>query len=365
MPGEGSVYRSGGRWIAQLSVGPRNGRTLHRRYAPWNDNTKARARLLLAGMLLERRAADPRMTLSEYLPLWLARYVQRPRVGPSQAANAAGIVTLHLLPVLREVRLVDLRPSMVEAVIARTAKARSASTVRHVYNVLSVAIEDARREGLVAVNVVRDVPRPTVPKSRKPPWTLAELQRFLEACRGDRYEALYVVAAATGLRQGELLGLAWSDVDLDRATVTVALQLQRRAGRYVRVPLKSAGESHVIDLPSLAVEALRAHRQRAVLPLDDGLVFVTERGRPVSASVVTHGLGRIADAAGLPRRDFHSLRRFRASLGSALNIDPKVTQGQLGHANIATTLGIYTYTNAEQGKAAAALVDAALRRDVG
>jgi integrase len=71
-------------------------------------------------------------------------------------------------------------------------------------------------------------------------------------------------------------------------------------------------------------------------------------------------MARIAAAAGLPVRDFHSLRRFRASVASVLGIDPKVTQVQLGHANIATTLGIYTYTDDAQARAAAILVDRAL-----
>ncbi len=171
-----------------------------------------------------------------------------------------------------------------------------------------------------------------------------------------------MVAAMTGLRQGELLGLAWSDVDLDAATIRVAVQLQRREGVYVRVPLKADAAAHTVPIPAMAVEALRAHRERqAVIPLDDGLVFVTESGRPVNGAVVTHGMARIAASAGLTPRDFHSLRRFRASVASVLGIDPKVTQGQLGHANISTTLGIYTYTDDAQAVAAAALVDQALR----
>lgn len=378
MPGEGSVYkvrvkRPDGtirvRHVAQLSVGPRDARVLYRRYAPWSDNTARRARALLAELLDDRKAEDPTTTLGEYLPRWLARYGARSRVGPSQAANAHAIVRLHLVPVLREVRLVDLRPSTVERVLARTAADRRPSTVRHVYNLLSVAIEDARKEGLVSRNVVRDVERPSVPKTRKPPWSLAEVQRFLQAADGDEYRALFILAAATGLRQGELLGLAWPDVDLDAGHLTASLQLQRRPDpkrptrkMYARVPRKGDGETYTVELPAIAVDALRRHKDGQPTALDGGLVFVTKGGRPVSGSVVTHRLQHIAAEAGLPRQDFHGLRRFRASLGPLLHIDPKVTQGQLGHANIATTLGIYTYTDPAQARAAAALVDVALRR---
>jgi integrase len=381
MPGEGSTYqlttrtvvdgkvKVRKRWVAQLSVGPRGARVLTRRYCPWDDNTKRRATELLAGILAETKAEDQTTTLGDYLPKWRDRYAARSKVGPSQAANARGIVTMHLLTVLRDVRLVDVRPSTVEAVLARTSAARSPSTTRHVYNVLAVALEDARKEGLLTTNPAREVDRPTVPKTRKPPWSLGQVQRFLEAADTDEYRALFILAAATGLRQGELLGLSWTDVDLDAASVTVNLQLQRRPDpkrptrkMYARVPRKGDGEAYTVELPALAVEALREHRDRMPSTLDGGLVFVTERGRPVSGSVVTHRLQRIAEAAGLPRQDFHGLRRFRASLGPLLHIDPKVQQGQLGHADIATTLGIYTYTDPAQARAAASLVDEALRR---
>jgi integrase len=363
MPGEGSVYKTGGRWVAQLSIGPRGSRQLLRRYAPWHDNTKARARLLLKELLAERRADDPRMTLGEYLPRWLDDYVRRDRVGVSQGRNASAIVRLHLLPALRDTRLSDLRPSHVERLVSGVRG--SASTRRHVYNVLAVAIGDAARDGLVESNVVRLVGRPTGSRTDKRPWTLEELGRVLDAARGDRFEALYVIAAATGLRQGELLGLAWQDVDLDAGTAHVGLQLQRVGGKYIRTPRKGQGRSYDVDLPPIAVEHLRGLlARRTVVPVDGGLVFVTDKGRPVNGSVVTHHLRTIAEKAGVPYRDFHGLRRFQASLGPTLGIDARVTQDRLGHANIATTLGIYTYTDRSQARDAALRVDGAIRKAI-
>jgi integrase len=371
MPGEGSIYqlrmvRHAGeeprlRWVAQLSIGPRGARRLQRRYVPWADNTRRRATALLREMQAERLPAGAAETLSTYLPRWLARYTRR--VGPSQAANARAIVDIHLLPVLGDLTLGELRASDVEAVLARTAAARKPSTVRHVYNLLSVALDDAIRDDLIRDNPVRRLPRPSVPRTDKRPWTLEECGRFLAACEGDEYRALYVLVAATGIRQAEALGLAWDDVDLDRGLASITVQLARRDGRYVRVPLKSDGRPHLIHLPRLATDALRAHRTaQAVVPLSGGLIFHTAAGRPVSGSVVTHRLARIAKAAGLPARDFHGLRRFRASLDASLGTAPGVTQAALGHANVTTTLGIYTYTDDAMGRRAAEAVDEALRR---
>src|SRR6185369_14859556 len=195
MNGDGSVYlerskRPDGtirlRWVAQLSIGPRESRHKIRRYAPKRDNTRAAAKRLLAELLSERRAVDPRMTLGEYLRLWLPRYERR--VGPSQYANARSIVAHHLLPPMRDVRLGELRSSGVEAALATVA--RKPSTVRHVYNVLAVALDDAVRDDLIPYNPVRRVDRLSFPKTRRPPWTLDEGATFLRAAEGDEYSPL-------------------------------------------------------------------------------------------------------------------------------------------------------------------------------
>lgn len=363
LPGEGSLYqvvdaRGKPRWIAQVSYGLRGARTVVRR----SSTSKARARELLRQMVLEHRAPDSSMTLGDYLQRWAGEHEKR--VGPGQAANVRSIIRVHLVPVLGNVPLSLLRPDDVQRSVG--AVEGSASTRRNVYDVLAKALADAEFDGLIDVSPVRRVKRPVVRHVEQRPWSEAQVRRFLEAIRGDRYEALYVMAAGTGLRQAELLGLAWSDVDLEHGTVDVALQLRRVAGQFVRVPRKSGGRAYAIEIPPSAVEALRGHRERqdAERPHDqDSLVFVTEEGRPVDGGVVRRRMQRVVAAVGLPAQTFHGFRRFYASLLASRGFHPSVVQHQLGHSEVTTALKSYTYVVDGASRAAADAVESALSGD--
>lgn len=357
MSGEGSIYRqkSDGRWFAAISSGPRGARTVVRQSAGKRDNTRAGAKRALDALLAAHAPRSSRMLVSDYLERWLGDYVRRDRIGTSQARNATGIVVHWLKPGLGHLRLDEVRKSDVERLLASVD--RSISTRRHVYNVLAVAFDDAVADDLLVANHVRKADRPSGAGADETPWTVEQMSAFLAAARDDWYGPLYVVAASTGLRLSELLGLAWADVDLDAGTANVRVQLARRDGEYVRAPRKAGGKPYAAALPTIAVEALCTVKTRQ----SSALVFTTERGRAVNASVPTHRMARIAKAAGLPHQDFHGLRRFAGSLWDSVGT-LKTTQHQLGHSSERTTSRHYVFTTDEQARAAADAVDALLRR---
>lgn len=396
MTGTGSVYvltvdRPGRqplrRWVAAYSVGPRGGAKKHVRYLRQaaalrlsRGRTAAQAeracrrateRLLegliedvLSGRQGRRRAVDaPGTTLGAFLRRWHETYVTT--VGAKQAANTTALLR-HVEPALGDVPLAGLRPSDVEAFLAGLRRRLSGQTVRHAYNLLAVALDAALRDELVERNVVRLTRPPAVVKVPRRPWTMAECAAFLETARSDRYYPAYLLAIIPGLRQGEILGLAWSDVELDELRISVDLQLARRGGDYVRVPTKSRrGGTRSIE--DALARALREHRAQQLAerlaagrPTDDGLVFVTERGRPVSGSWLTHHFEMLSARAGVPVIPFHGLRHAAASYMAAAGVSPAVAQLQLGHANVATTLGVYTHVSEEQTLDAARRIAAAL-----
>ena len=158
-------------------------------------------------------------------------------------------------------------------------------------------------------------------------WTPDEAGAFLRAIRGDRLEALYVLALMTGARQGELLALHWRDVDLGRATLSIRGTLQRVDGRLVVLPPKTEHSRLLIALPALAVDALTQHRARGT---GSGFVFLSARGRAMDGSVLRREFKDLLARAGLPRIRFHDLRHCCASLLLAQNVHPKVVQELLG-----------------------------------
>ncbi len=232
------------------------------------------------------------------------------------------------------------------------------------------ALGQALRWGLVQRNAaaLTDPPRVCHPEVR--PLTPAEARALLGAVRGDRLEALFTVALALGLRQGEALGLRWEDVDLEAGTLRVAGALQRVDGALRFVEPKSARSRRALNLPAVAVAALRAHRARQAAerlqagPLwqEHGPVFTTTVGTPLDAGNVRRAFKRHLRAAGLPPTvRFHDLHHTTASLLLAQRVHPRLVMEVLGHSQIGLTMDTYSHVLPALRQEVAAQMDALLR----
>jgi integrase len=210
----------------------------------------------------------------------------------------------------------------------------------------------------------------TPPRVSRPeihPLTPEQVERLLVAALGDRLHALYVLAVGTGLRQGELLGLQWDDVDLAGAVLHVRHQLHEVSGRLWLGDLKTARAKRRIDVPALAVEALREHRQRMLAEgHPHGWVFCDTEGGPLRKSnLVRRSFHPLLRRAGLPHIRFHDLRHTHATLLLLQNVHPKIVQERLGHAQISLTLETYSHVVPGMGREAALKLDGVLRAGAG
>ena len=373
MPGEGSIFKlRDGRWRAQVSIGPRTNRRFVTRTVP----TRAEAQLALVELQDARRAgvATSRTTLGDYLERWVdsARNIR-----PSTRTTYRAVVTYHLQPTIGSVRLAALTPSHVEEMLARLEPRMSAKSLRNVHAVLRRALGQAVRARLIPVNVASreyvDAPRVTVDEPDA--FTVDETRRLLEAAAGDRYEALFVTALGTGLRQGELLGLAWQDLDLGatlpagasglepawkprsagardevgrltddsplRPHLRVRYELVRRDGRYYREEPKTDRSRRTVPLSPAVVAALHAHRQRTIdegfVPTATGPVFTNRSGGPLNGSWLTHHHYALLERAGVRRLPFKNLRTtFASRLFEAGVSDLEIAQ-LMGHTRTHTT----------------------------
>lgn len=185
----------------------------------------------------------------------------------------------------------------------------------------------------------------------------------------DRLEALYVLAVTTGMRQGELLGLKWEDVDLARSAIHVRRTLTRKGGRLLLGEPKTKKSRRTVQLAGRALDALKAHRKaqleermaHAGLWEDHGLVFATQTGTLVNPTNLTkRSFKPLLERAGLPRVRFHDLRHTAATLLLMQGVHPKYVQELLGHATIAITLDTYSHVLPSMGDQAARAMEAAL-----
>ncbi|CAN5894213.1 site-specific integrase [soil metagenome] len=288
--GEGTISRrKNGGWMAQYYVHTARGRKRKTLYG----KTRAEAARKLTRALSDRENGltfdAGRITLGEYLERWLTDSV-RGTVRPSTFERHEQIVRVHINPALGRVGLKNLTPPHVRGLIAEKLESGLApATVRKIHSTLHKALAGAVSDGLIPRNAA-DVkaPRPT-PKEMRP-FSEEEARLFLEATRGDPLEALFVLALTTGLRRGELLGLKWADVDLDRGTLRVGRALVREGGRHAVGETKTRRGRRQVNLTPRTVKALRTHRKRQLeekmrlvgLYEDSGLIFTTQRGTPVN-----------------------------------------------------------------------------------
>jgi integrase len=370
--GEGSIYkRTDGRWCAAISAGLKDGKPLRKCIY---GQSKAEVRLKLTKAKRDQDMGLPvaveRQKVSVYLHKWLENSA-KPSVRPKTYVSYEQLIRVHINPSVGSKYLEKLAPQHIQQFMNdKLAEGLSTRTVQYLHAVLRRALGQALKWGLVARNVAKLVDAPRVEHKVLRPFTPEEAQKFLEAVKGNRLEALYSVALSLGLRQGEALGLRWEDVDLENGTLSVRYALQRIKGKLELVEPKTKKSRRTIALPSVAVNALTKHkmvqeaeRQWAADRWQEArYVFTSTIGTPLDDCNVTHQFHRILKTAGLPRLRFHDLRHTCATLLIAQGVHPRYVMEILGHSQIGLTMNTYGHAYLAVQREAATEMDKILNR---
>ncbi|MFE0087501.1 tyrosine recombinase XerC [Streptomyces sp. NPDC059016] len=387
--GEGTVtLRKDGRWEAAAYV-PTSAGTLKRKRQ--YGRTRAEAYAKLVKMLEQANrgipVADKSWTVGEYLRYWI-EHVVAPRRRPKTVLAYESAVRLYLIPLIGNKRLERLAPKDVLALLgrlrqvclccARKLDARraeevqccsrgeccdrrlSARMVQLVHAVLRNALQNAVREELVSRNVAKLVQVEGPNYARGKGLDPVQARELLVTLRDDRLYALYLLALTLGLRKGELLGLRWDAVDLDKGELNVQRSLQRINGELVSAAPKTRYSLRTIPLPAFAVDALRLRRkqqqeERGVCGgewLDSGYVFTTAVGSPVDPRNLNRHWYATRKRAGLDGYRFHDLRHSFVSLLLDLAVAPHIVREIAGHSDLQVTLGVYAHASTDEKRKA-------------
>lgn len=379
--GEGSIYRTAeGRWRGAIAWTDAKG-TARRRAVSGRSQAAVRRELATLRVELDRGAAPaPAGTTAEFLEGWLV--AARQRIRASTWRQYESTTRRYLVPALGRAQLAKLTPSDVERMTGELVESgRSPRTAALARAVLRRALADAVRDGRVARNVAALARPPHVAarslEAGRDYLDTMQLRRLLSAARIHPLGPLMTLAAATGLRQGELLGLFWTDVDLEARTLTVHRSLarvwQRSGGEFMQgwdfAEPKTARSRRTINLPAAAIAALERQRSlQDAARADAGaawqdtrsLVFTDRVGRPLAGHDVNHAFHRLLTTAGLPSIAFHGLRHSAATALLAAGVPLKVVSESLGHSTITVTADRYAGVVAAQKRDAADAMDRAL-----
>lgn len=293
------------------------------------------------------------MRFGAYLDMWLSDYLMS--VKPLTKVKYETVCRVHLKPALGNVRLCDLTSPMIQKLIRDKAKAGAApKSIKSIHGVVHKALALACRLGYLSRNPADDCELPRL--EQKPVSFLQndDVQAFLSAIQGHKYELIYVATLFTGMRRAEVLGLTWSAVDFAESTITISHQLQRKdglTGDYCLVPLKNNKTRHIVA-PPFVMDALRMQytRQSAqrlrlgeIFENSLNLVFTNEFGSPLCAHTVYSNFKKIAEKIGASDLRFHSLRHTFATLSFQNGDDAKTVQDNLGHATASFTMNTYVH----------------------
>lgn len=321
---------------------------------------------------LRREAERGGFASGETLDAFLARWIDavRPRLRESTWRSYRQHVDQHWRPLVGRVELVRLTPTHVERAMAQlTDRGLSPMTVAHSRSTLRRALHDAQRDGLVHRNVASLARPPRITRREMHALSAEDVARLLEATADDPMGPVYRVAVGTGLRLGELMGLRWSDVDIEGRTLVVRRAYSRTAdGGYAIAEPKTARSRRTVMLPAVALDGLRrqkvrqaAQRLAAGSAWQDtaGQVFTDAVGRPARPDVVSTAFRQVSTRLKLGAR-FHDLRHTAASLLLAAGVPLKVVSETLGHSSIAITADVYAHVTPDLRREAADAMDRAL-----
>lgn len=343
--GEGTIYQApDGKWMAQATIRSRR-KSL---YGKTRKEVADKLRALLAD--LDKGVLPPpeRLTVAQFMERWLEDSKRR-SVKPRAYEHYRQMTGYYIVPNLGRVKLSRLQPVHLQGLYSQLLeRGLSERTVHHVHAVLRNALGQALKWGNVPRNVADLVDAPRAKRTEVEYLDQTQAATLLASVKGNRWEPLIVLAVATGMRQSELLGLQWADLDLLAGRLQVRRQLDRDGSM---TEPKTAKGRRTIALPSNVSAMLRDHRarQNATRLLmgpqweHNDLVFCTHSGRPLGHRNVLRAFSLLLGCAGLPHVSFHALRHTHATMLLQEGVAPKIVQERLGHSNIGMTMDIYSH----------------------
>ena len=347
--GEGTITRrKDGRWQAALYK-PDGDRKFY--YGATRDEVHEQLVKAQNALMDGLPLPDEKVTLGEYLDYWLDSLRKLGSIRRNTWDSYEGYVRVHIKPMLGKTPLAKLRPTHVQQFMTeRLSAGVSPHSVRYCRVVLRAALGQAIKLGLVVRNAAALTSPPKIATSHvAKPLTADEARRLVEGLETDRLKALHVLMLYLGLRQGEALGLRWSDLDLDAGICHIRTELVRHDGQYQLEDLKTDKSRRDLPLNTHLVKLLRDHhtaQNKEQLKASKwhnewALVFTTPDGRPLHQSVVTHQFQEALERLGIEKRRHYDLRHTTASLLIDQGAELRDVMEQLGHSQISLTANTY------------------------
>jgi integrase len=357
---KGSVYqdkrskKARGCWYYVIDLGISDGRRKQKRKGGFKTKREAESALAEVLTALNRGVyvAPSNKAYRTHLEEWV--HARTPHIDSQTMKSYVSYIKIHVAPALGDLQLSKITPSVIQTfILSLSDKGLAAGTIKRIFMVVRSSLAHAVSLELLAKNPAdANISKPTTKKKKAEikVWNEIQVKRFLKESRPlTRYHIAFHLALATGMRQGEILGLRWSDVDLDKGVIYVR-QTVSHDGKELRERAKTASSTRSVTIDAATVKELKAHRiaqAKERLAAEDytdlGLVICTHTGKVTKPRDLYKAYERVRVKISVPIITFHDLRHTHASILLSLGVNPKVVQERLGHSSIQMTLDLYSH----------------------
>ncbi len=289
------------------------------------------------------------MTVSQFMDDWLES--RKGKIEETTMYNNICYVRNHIKPAIGDYKLQEITPIICQRFVDNMSNNGYAfNTVDRVTTTIKMAFDQAVRFKIIKQNYMRMVEMPKRTKKKMTVWTVEEINQFLEHTKTKRYYCVYVIALLTGMRQGEILGLRWQDIDFKEKLIYVR-QTLTHYGKDFKDGAKTDSGVRIISLPEKLIPVLKAEYKK-VQELkknkgkdfeDHDLVICAENGKRVFPSNLFKAFKKDVKNSGVPEITFHEMRHTHATMLIQKNINAKIISERLGHSKIGITLDTYSH----------------------
>ncbi|MBM7606025.1 integrase [Metabacillus crassostreae] len=364
----GHIRKRGNKYSIVVDLGrDHNGKRKQKWFSGYDSKRKAEKDLPRVLMEAENNVyvETTDITFGEYMIMWLQN--KKDNIAYGTYHHYESYSRNHIIPGLGKWKTKKLSEKHIESFMnSLKEKDLSKRTQRHIYRVLRNAVNSGSKYG-IPQNIFNDIEAPKVPKNRIEYWSEDEVKKIIKVLKDEKHFLPIFIAITTGMRQGEVLGLRWEDVDLENKVISVQQQLKKKAtrdanGRYeLSNILKTPTSYRTISIDDRTVEELKKHKakknqEKGIVGeayKQYNLVHSTSTGNFILPSNLNSVYWRAIEKAEVKRISFHSLRHTHATILLKQGAHPKVVQERLGHSSIEITLDTYSHVIPGLQKAAA------------
>ncbi len=382
--GEGGYkfHEKRNKWIINYTIG-RDPKTGKQKRKTASFDTEEEAIKGLRKALYERDFGLIKTTSNLTFGEWITHYIENVKANTAEITtvdNYRSNVNNHVIPALGRIKLSDLTYEHLEMFYGdlydhghlKEDRGLSPSTVQRIHVIISMALSHAVKTRKISVNVAREVERRKCEKFETFPYSADELYKMLQVTKDDRFYAAYVVSAMTGLRRGEVLGLRWSDIDLDAKYLKVRKSVAHikenkndKKRKLVLKNTKTAKSKRTVPIDDFVVAVLKEHRTKqkanglsigCVNYNSENMVFCDQDGNYVNPNTYSGDFRATLKAHGLRHVRLHDLRHTYATLLLKLGVGHEKIRDLLGHSTVVTTLDIYAHVDMDDLREAVSLL---------